>query len=413
MCSDSDPVRRGVLSWVAVLVPALTIAGCEPGDRTEAADDGQPRSATTLRLADEPTVSIGVTGGQEEQELFEVSGAARLADGSIVVYESGAFRLQKFGPDGEHMWSRGQPGEGPGDFANFAQLLVPCATDRSIVINDRYNARITVFGGDGTLLHTHPFTFQGSMPYDITCAPGGRLVLSGWGHERPSEPGPYRTTADVAFADSSQVTILREGVLAEDRLATTNSAGMLTGSTPGIWSRKLMFAATDEGVWLGTGDDHELEFLDWAGTTTRTLRWEGPNLTVTQLHVDAYQEAVRDSFVSGLDFGARTYPDRVSTSDWQRRFEARWERDREALPPAFPAYGQVMLGDDGALWIEEFTRAGEPIEWFVLDEDGERMRSLAVPPGIVLLDIGADWVLVTFRDAMDVEKVALYSLVEN
>ena len=413
MCSDSDPVGRGVLAWAAVLVPALTIAGCEPGDRTEAADDGQPRPAATLRLADEPTVSIGVTGGQEEQELFEVSGAARLADGSIVVYESGAFRLQKFGPDGEHLWSRGQPGEGPGDFANFARLLVPCASEQSILIYDIYNLRITAFGGDGTLVRTFPLAFQESSAYDITCAPGGRLVLSGWGHERPSEPGPYRTTADMAFADSSEVTVLREGVLAEDRLATTNSAGMLTGSSPGIWSRKMMFAATDEGVWLGTGDDHELEFLDWAGTTTRTLRWEGPDLTVTQMHVDAYREAVRDSFASGLDFGARTYPDRVSTSDWQRRFEARWERDREALPPAFPAYGQVMLGDDGALWIEEFTRAGEPIEWFVLDEDGERMRSLAVPPRIVLLDIGADWVLVTFRDAMDVEKVALYSLVEN
>ena len=405
--------NRRVKTWVSGLVLAATIAGCEPADRTEAADDGQPGSAAPLRLADEPTVSIGVTGGQEEQELFEVSGAARLADGSIVVYESGAFRLQKFGPDGEHLWSRGQPGEGPGDFDDFAQLLVPCATDRSIVINDRYNARITVFDGDGTLLHTYPFTFQGSMPYDITCAPGGRLVFSGWGHERPSEPGPYRTTADMAFADSSQVTVLRESVLAEDRLARANSAGRLAGSSPGIWSRKLMFAATDEGVWLGTGDDHELEFLDWAGTTTRTVRWEGPDLTVTQLHVDAYREAVRDSFASGLDFTARIYPEEVSSRDWQQRFEARWERDREALPPAFPAYGQVMLGDDGVLWIEEFTRAGQPNEWFALNEDGERMRTLTVPPGIVLLDIGADWVLVTYRDEMDVERVALYSLVEN
>ena len=405
--------NRRVKTWVSGMVLALTIAGCEPGDRTEAADDGQPRPAATLRLADEPTVSIGVTGGQEEQELFEVSGAARLADGGIVVYESGAFRLQKFGPDGEHLWSRGQPGEGPGDFANFARLLVPCASEQSILIYDIYNLRITAFGGDGTLVRTFPLAFQESSAYDITCAPGGRLVLSGWGHERPSEPGPYRTTADMAFADSSEVTVLREGVLAEDRLATTNSAGMLTGSSPGIWSRKLMFAATDEGVWLGTGDNYEMEFLDWTGTTTRTLRWEGPDLTVTQMHVDAYREAVRDSFASGLDFWARTYPEEVSSRDWQQRFEARWERDREALPPAFPAYGQVMLGDDGALWIEESTRAGEPIEWFVLDEDGERMRSLAVPPGIVLLDIGADWVLVTYRDEMDVERVALYPLVEN
>ena len=405
--------NRRMESWAAGLVLAATVAGCESGERIEPADDVQPASSAMFRLADEPMVTIGVTGGQEEQELFEVAGAARLADGSIVVYESGAFRLQRFGPDGEHLWSRGQPGEGPGDFANFAQLLVPCASEQSIMIYDIYNLRTTVFDGEGTLLRTFPLEFQESSAYDITCAPGGRLVFSGWGHERPSEPGPYRTTGDVAFSDGGEITLLREGILAEDRLATANSAGMLTGSTPGIWSRKLRFAATDEGVWLGTGDDYEMEFLDWAGTTTRTVRWEGPDLTVTQMHVDAYREAVSDSFASGLDFWARNNPGQVGSSDWQQRFERRWERDQEALPPAFPAYDQVMLGDDGVLWIEDFPRPGEPSEWFVLDERGQRTRSMTVPPAITLLDIGADWVLVTYRDEMDVERVALYSLVEN
>ena len=405
--------RVSGLAVHGLLVLAATLAGCEPRERTEPADDVPTASSAMFRLADAPMVTIGVTGGQEEQELFEVSGAARLADGSIVVYESGAFRLQKFGPAGEHLWSRGQPGEGPGDFANFAQLLVPCASEQSILVYDRYNRRITAFDGDGALLRTFPLAFQESSPYDISCAPGGRLVFSGWAHEQPSEPGPYRTTADMAFADGSEVTLLREGILAEARLATANSEGRLTGSAPGIWSRSLRFAATDEGVWLGTGDDYEMELLDWTGATARTLRWEGPDLAVTQMHIDGYREAVRDSFASGLDFWARTYPDVVAGSDWQQRFEARWERDQEVLPPAFPAYDRVLLGDDGVLWIEDFPRPGEPSAWFVLDEEGERVRSLTVPPGITLLDIGADWVLVTYRDAMDVEMVASYSLVEN
>ena len=49
----------------------------------------------------------------------------------------------------------------------------------------------------------------------------------------------------------------------------------------------------------------------------------------------------------------------------------------------------------------------------VRSDEGERTRSLILPPGIVLLDIGADWVLVTYRDEMDVERVALYAMVEN
>ena len=394
-------------------VVLLCLAACEGDAVPSGANTAQRDAATAVRLADEPDVAIGVAEGNPEQELFEVAGAARLADGSIVVYEAGAFRLQKFGPDGEHLWSRGQAGDGPGDFDNFAELLVPCASRQTVMIYSPYSRRMTVFDGDGELLRTYPFAFQETMPYDLTCTPGGRLVFSGWGHERPGEPGPYRTTADVGFADSSVVTMLREGVVGEDRLATADDDGILSGSAPGIWSRKLRFAATDEGVWLGTGDDYEIELLDWTGNTTRTIRWEGPDRAVTQVHVDAYREAVRDSFATGLDFMARIHPDAVNPDDWQRRFASRWERDRDALPPAFPAYADVRLGDDGAIWIQEFARPGEEGEWFTLNDDGERTRAVIVPPEMTLLDIGADWALVTFRDELDVERVALYSFIEN
>ena len=396
---------------------ALATGGCESGDRAAVSDDrrNDPHrtSSPSFGLSDEPDVVIGVAGGRPEQELFEVAGAARLSDGSIIIYEAGAFRLQKFGPDGEHLWSRGQSGEGPGDFANLAQLLAPCASDRSIVMNDRYNGRIAVFDGDGALLRTYPFAFQGHMPYDITCAPGGRLVVSGWALELPAEPGPFRTAVDMAFADSSEVTILREGVLAEDRVATADDAGNVGGSAPALWSRRLRFAATDEGIWLGTGDDFELEFLDWTGTTIRTVRWEGTDRTVSQGHMDTHYEAVRDSFAGGLDYMARNFAELLGSRGWEERFEARWERDRAGMPSAFPAYGRVLLGDDGALWIEDYPRPAQQSEWYVVNDDGERTRRLDLPPGIVLLDIGADWVLVTYRDRMDVERVALYSLVEN
>ena len=56
---------------------------------------------------------------------------------------------------------------------------------------------------------------------------------------------------------------------------------------------------------------------------------------------------------------------------------------------------------------------GDQSEWFALNEDGERARSVMVPPEMTLLDIGSDWALVTFRDELDVERVALYSFVED
>lgn len=382
----------------------LCVAPCDRAAPASAQDNVQLGAATGLRLSEEPTLSIGVAAGREEYELFEVSGAARLSDGSIVVYESGAFRVQRFGPDGEHLWSRGKQGEGPGDFQRFAELLVSCASEQSIVIHDQYNRRITVFDGDGELRRAYAFDFQGAQPYDITCSPAGRFVVSGWGKEWPTETGPYHTTADMAFADSSVVTILREDLPGEDRLKTDG------GSAPGIWGRKLMFAATGSGIWLGRGDDYEIEFLDWSGTTTGRIRWEGPDLAVTQQHIDAYREDLHDLYSSGMDWGHRVAGD---GRDWRVRFEARWERDREALPSAFPAYNELLIAEDGTLWIQDYPRPGESAGWRGFDQTGEWVRSLALPAGARLLDIGADWALVHTRDDLDVERLAVHTLAEN
>ena len=107
---------------------------------------------------------IGVVSGQEELELFGVSGAARLADGEHRgLRERGVSRCRSSAPDGEHLWSRGQEGEGPGDFRDFAELLVPCASDQSIMIYDIYNRRITAFDGDGDVASHVPLHFSGEF----------------------------------------------------------------------------------------------------------------------------------------------------------------------------------------------------------------------------------------------------------
>lgn len=379
--------------WGAAFLVASALAGCEPGGGPNSGDDTQRRPAATVQLAEEPILSIGVVEGPEEYQLVQIAGAAHLADGSIVAADRGAHRVQKFGPAGEHLWTRGREGEGPVEFQGV-ELIVPCTNAESIVAYDIYNWRVTVFDGDGNLIREYPFAFQQLSPREITCAPSGRLVVSSWGTTGARELGPHRTKADIAFSDSADVTLLRERIPAEDRI------GMRGGSRPGIWSRKPMFAANDLGVWLGTGDDYEIEFLDWTGTTTRRIRWEGPDLTVTPEHLDTYRENLRESYSSGSD------------PDWRPRFEARWDSDREILPSFFPAYVRVLLSDDGVLWIQDFLRPGEQSEWFAF-EDGEWIRTLELPPRTLLLDIGANRALVRTRDAQDVQRLAVHELVEG
>ena len=85
-----------------------------------------------------------------------------------------------------------------------------------------------------------------------------------------------------------------------------------------------------------------------------------------------------------------------------------WETDRGTSTSA-----DLLLGDDGVLWIRDYPRPGEHGEWFSLSGDGERTRSLRLPPGARLEDIGPHWALVSWRDALDVERLAVYALVQN
>ncbi len=95
------------------------------------------------------------------------------------------------------------------------------------------------------------------------------------------------------------------------------------------------------------------------------------------------------------------------------RFEERWERDLGALPSTFPAYGRLLLGDDGVLWVQDYPRPGQSAAWRAFDGGGEEIRSLVLPAEARLLDIGADWALVRTRDEHDVERLAVHVLVEG
>lgn len=77
----------------ALLLAASALAGCVSGERPNPGDDNQRRPVSAVRLSGEPIVTIGVVEGLDEYQFFDISGAARLADGSVVVAESGARRV--------------------------------------------------------------------------------------------------------------------------------------------------------------------------------------------------------------------------------------------------------------------------------------------------------------------------------
>lgn len=386
--------------WIqAVTLSALALAATHPSAH---AQSPQPRPGTELRLSAEPILSIGMLEGPNEYLLAGINAGARLADGSVVVSDRQHFRVQRFSARGEHLWSRGREGEGPGEF-EYVRIAEGCASEESIVVYDIWTTRVYVFDGEGDLVNEYRFLYNGVPLRDFACAPGGGLGFLGSSvgmGDEGVEPGElYRELLSLGSAElgSTATVTLRERIpSSEQRLLGPGSA--MPGS---IWAHEVVFAATDEGVWLGTSEDYEVELLGWTGETLRRIRWEGADLAVTQGDVDRYRDALEERYRDDDDPG------------WRARFESTWEWESEIVPEKFPAYDRLLVGDDGVLWVRDYIRPGERNEWFGFDGEGRWVRTLVLPARTHLLDVGDEWALVRTRDDLGVQRVEVRGMVEG
>ena len=384
-----------------VLAAALPALALVTGSQLIGAQSIQSRPAAEARLSADPVLSVGMLDGPDEYLFGEINAGSLLADGSVVVSDRMNFRIQRFGPAGEHLWSRGREGEGPGEFENV-QIVHGCVSADRIVVYDIWSQRVSVFNDEGDLVDDHRLLYNGLPIRRFGCAPNGRLGFTGYSDqtvEGLASEELYRelmTLGWVELGDTAATTMRQRIPGSEARYLGPGDA--MPGS---IWEHNVAIAAANEGIWLGSSEDYEVELIGWTGETIRRIRWHGPDLNVTQRDVDRYRDALEGSYRRGGD------------PDWRARFERRWSRESENVPDVFPAYDRLMIGDDGVLWVHDYVRPGERSEWLAFAADGTWIRTLVLPPRTLLLDIGRDWALVRTLDDVDVQRVAVHGLVES
>ena len=387
-----SPGGAVLLIIVSTLVPPQAFAA------QEVVESAAPRDPD-LTLADEPLVRIGIVDGPLEYIFGNVTGAVRLEDGSIVVADEQSGNLRRYDADGRHIWTSGRPGEGPGEYEGL-RLLRNCP-GAPLTVFDWRQDRITELDLDGNLLATQSLTSAGVHPYGApVCSPDGRLVFTPlpddvYTYDETLAVGEhYRSSMTLMSLWGEEVATLRSGIAGAER--TRHYA---EGSGPRWWGKDMVFSAEGTGVWYGTADDYELVHLDWMGRVTRVVRWAGPDLTVTDERVDRYREA----------WLAR-YEDAEARRNFEREF---WPEIRDGLANRFPAYEALLAIPDGGVWAKTFVWRAPGEELHLLDANGAWLRRLTIPGSAVVLDIGADWVLLTRRDELGVPTVVLYELVET
>jgi hypothetical protein len=135
----------GRLSLLGTLI-TIALTGC--GDGTSIGPDGVPEWSVGVR----PYIEIGEYDGDPNYLFQRIVAVSLLPDGGVVVADRGSATVRVFDADGVFRAEFGGLGEGPGEFSyiNAMSLRQP----DTVVVYDSGQYRLSVFLVDGTLEST-------------------------------------------------------------------------------------------------------------------------------------------------------------------------------------------------------------------------------------------------------------------
>jgi len=131
--------------------------------------DLKTRSVKIFNLQDKTYLSsIPKEGAKEEAKLFSPTNLAVDAQRNLYVSDTGAFRIQKYAPDGEFLMSIGSHGDSPGQFARPKGIAVD-KESRAYVVDAAFE-NVQIFDNQGKLLLF--FAEPGGSPVSLVLPAG-------------------------------------------------------------------------------------------------------------------------------------------------------------------------------------------------------------------------------------------------
>ncbi len=346
-------------------------------------------------VSESPEVSIGVLDGDPAYQFYQVQDAFRMEDGRILVANAGSGEVRVYDASGVHLDSWGGAGEGPGEFAHTTAVGLWPGTD-SVAVWDLRLSRVSLFDADGTFGRTERLGEAGGLQRvrGVWPLPSGRLVLMG-----------------VEFGDFSDA----GGMMRfPERFVLTEMDGSLVselGAFPGMetWvrfsgeaaniirlplARGNVAAQVGNGMVIGSNESFELSFFDADGALTHITRVDTPPREVTEALVRGEIEYRADNMPEEARAGYR-----ASMSDIP-------------APESLPAFSEVVDDPMGNVWVRLFRLPSEtgPTEWAVLDSEGALRGRVHTPEGVRVYQIGADFIVGSWEDELEVERVQVWGL---
>jgi len=285
--------RRGFARQCAMLLLAACCGSCAPGEPVtsgpltrDSAGIAIIESATPLwtgtegwTVADSPAFVIGVAQGAPAYELDRVRSATRLADGTVVVANSGSRELRFFDVTGRFVHSTGRDGEGPGEFRSIDGVWRYRAD--SLLAVDGALGRITILTRTGDPVRDFRIETGNPIVHVRGVFDDGSLLIESW----PPAPDHPDGTAFEIFAEylrfSADGTLLDSLGRFPKSLAVQRSQRGLVMVGPALFSPWTGTATSGMRMFVGTAKQAGIDIRDVRRAAPAILRWSGPVETVT------------------------------------------------------------------------------------------------------------------------------------
>jgi len=401
--------------------PALTLAGvllmsacgpeAEPGPTVSVRDssgvtivenrgDLEPGSGG-WEIGEAPTLSIGTFQGDSLQQLFRVQGAVRLPGGAVAVANAGYGQVRVYGPDGEFVRAVGRKGEGPGEFQ--APALAGFLPPDTLVVVDSQLRRITLLTVDGDIQESATMDEGvGGGVYPRGMFSDGRVVVGGGfyfssasGEELSSGYSRRSTTYRSVNRDGALVTDFGEFPGSEFFMDVRNEGGgvmMMARLIP--FGKHPMAAVGANHLYFSSGDLWEIQAYSRDGVLNRLIRWDRPPRPVESQDVELFVE------------------DQVENAqDPSQAQDIRQQYREMPVPDFMPPFASITVDAEGYLWVERYRTPEETTPVFdIFDPGGRLVGRGTLPEDADVLEIGEGFVLVLYRDELDIEYVRMYDL---
>lgn len=394
---NSFPVR----AWCALLVGSI-LAACS-NDAEHAVPSGverwdsagvrivesrRPAWGDSSRWSIDPAYLLDFVESTADtaHNFYQVRGMLRLSDGSFAIANRGSHEIRFYSPEGRYRGATGRRGEGPGEFTGILGMSLTMSD--SLLVLDA-GERMTVLGPDGSLARVVPL--PNSMS---THALGNDEVVVVF---RPTAnylggPGLVRQPTALWRYDLTGVQLDSIGETDGNEDYSFLSESGRSGWGLPLFAKAAVVTTRNNRIYRGNANAMQVEELSSSGRLLRILRLPDYPLELTAEAIDA-ERRVR--------LGDDPHP------------LIREIVDQLPDPEQRPAYRQITVDAEGAIWLRPYlgrSELGRAEAWPVLDADGTWLGNVHVMAGLWIMRVEKDVLMGVWTDSLGVEHPRVYRL---